>query len=284
MTGVRLGLIGDNIARSMSPLLHVEAGRLCGLDVSYERLVPGDMALPFEAVFEHCRQSGFHGINITFPYKERVVPLLRIDDPEASRIGACNSVLFSHSGARGYNTDCTGFVSAYRGVFAGRAPGMVAMAGAGGVGKAVAFGLARLGCTRLRLYDPDRPRATALARSLETADAGLVAEVCASMGEAASGADGLINCTPLGMAGHPGSAVPAALMPGRNWAFDAVYTPVETEFLKQARAAGLAVMSGHELYFHQGVDAFRLFTGRDVDQPALRNILAAHELARDRTG
>ncbi len=76
MTDVRLGLIGDNIARSRSPLLHVEAGRLCGLEVSYERLVPADMGLSFEAVFERCRDGGFSGINVTYPYKEQVVPLM----------------------------------------------------------------------------------------------------------------------------------------------------------------------------------------------------------------
>jgi shikimate dehydrogenase len=108
----------------------------------------------------------------------------------------------------------------------------------------------------------------------------MAVEVCGTVSEAARGADGLINCTPLGMAGHPGTAVPAALMVGKTWAFDAVYTPVETAFLKAARTAGLAVMSGYELYFHQGVDAFRLFTGRSVDQAALRNLLAAHEIER----
>lgn len=277
MTRVKLGLIGDNIARSRSPLLHVEAGRLCGLDVSYERLVPADMALAFEAVFEGCRQGGFHGINITYPYKEQVVPLVQIDAPEVERIGACNTVLFSGGGAKGFNTDHSGFVAAYRSVFAGRDPGTVAMAGAGGVGKAIALALAALGCPRLQLYDPHEGRAAALARSIGAADGGMAVEVCGSIAEAADCADGLVNCTPLGMTGQPGTAVPADLMGAAQWAFDAVYTPVETEFLKHARAAGLAVMSGYELYFHQGVDAFRLFTGRSVDQGRLRDVLAQTE-------
>ena len=277
MTDIRLGLIGDNIARSKSPLLHVEAGRLCGLDVSYERLVPANMGLPFEAVFERCRDGGFRGINVTYPYKARVVPLVRIDGPEVSRIGACNTVLFSGDRAEGFNTDYSGFIAAYRSVFGGRDPGTVAMAGAGGVGKAIAFALAALRCPRLRLHDPHESRATALARSIGAAVAGMAVEVCGSIGEAADGADGLVNCTPLGMAGQPGTAVPAALMARAAWAFDAVYTPVETEFLNDARNAGLEVMSGHELYFHQGVDAFRLFTGRDVDQGRLRHVLAQTE-------
>jgi shikimate dehydrogenase len=279
-TDIRLGLIGDNIARSRSPLLHVEAGRLCGLRVSYERLVPADMGLPFEAVFERCRRSGFHGINVTYPYKEQVVPLVTINAAEVSRIGACNTVLFSGGRAEGFNTDYSGFVGAYRSVFGERETGTVTMAGAGGVGKAIAFALAALGCPRLRLYDPHERRATALAQSNGAADTGMAVEVCGIIGEAADGANGLVNCTPLGMAGQPGTAVPAALMDNAAWAFDAVYTPVETEFLKDARAAGLEVMSGYELYFHQGVDAFRLFTGRQVDQAALRTVLTMRETER----
>jgi len=277
---IRLGLIGDNIARSRSPLLHVEAGRLCGLRISYERLVPADMGLGFEAVFERCRQGGFRGINVTYPYKEQVVPLVRIDADEVSRIGACNTVLFPGGRAVGFNTDHSGFVAAYRSVFGGRSPGTVAMAGAGGVGKAIAFALAALRCPRLRLYDPHQSRATALARSIGAADTAMAVEVCGTIGNATDGADGLVNCTPLGMAGQPGTAVPAALMDGATWAFDAVYTPVQTEFLNDARAAGLEVMSGYELYFHQGVNAFRLFTGRQVDQTALRDVLTMRETER----
>ena len=273
VTGLRLGLIGDNIARSKSPLLHVEAGRLCGIEVGYERLVPADMGIGFEAVFERCRESGFHGINITYPYKEQVVPLVSIDAPGVRRIGACNTVLFAGFRASGYNTDHSGFLAAYRDAFGRRDPGTVAMAGAGGVGKAIAFALAELGCRRLCLYDPRKGRAMRLAQSIGAGPTGMAVEVCDSIGEAANGAQGLVNCTPLGMAGNPGTAIPAALMDKAHWAFDAVYTPVETEFLKNARSARLEIMSGYELYFHQGVDAFRLFTGRDVDQAALREVL-----------
>jgi shikimate dehydrogenase len=66
----------------------------------------------------------------------------------------------------------------------------------------------------------------------------------------------------MGMTGQPGSAIEASLLGGQRWAFDAVYTPVDTEFLIAARRAGLATISGYELFFHQGIEAFELFTGR----------------------
>ncbi|KXF75392.1 shikimate dehydrogenase [Paramesorhizobium deserti] len=272
-SAIRLGLIGDNIARSQSPRLHVLAGRLCGLDISYERLIPADMGRDFDAVFDLCVRDGFRGINITYPYKERVVSRLAVDQPAIAAIGACNTVVFDATPPHGFNTDYTGFMSAYRGAFGKAAPGAVAMAGAGGVGKAVAFGLAGLGCPRLALFDRDREKAHSLKQSLVEASLAVEVEIAGSIEEAVAGADGLVNCTPLGMVGYPGSAIPANLLGRQSWAFDAVYTPVDTQFLTDARAVGLSVISGYELFFHQGVDAFRFFTGASVDAAALRKAL-----------
>ncbi len=257
MPAILLGLIGDNIGRSRSPLLHRLAGKLCGLDVVYKPLIPADMRLDFDAVFEGCRAGGYRGINITYPYKEKVVAKLRVDDPRVAAIGACNTVLFGEGKPLGFNTDYSGFIAAYRGAFPGSSPGIVAMAGAGGVGRAIGFALGELGADVLKLFDRDRAKAEALAEALGCAVPNMRVVIAKSVDEAASGTDGLINCTPLGMAGYPGTAIPKSVMRGRRWAFDAVYTPVETEFLRDARASGLETLSGYELFFHQGVDAFR---------------------------
>lgn len=274
---IRLGLIGDNISRSQSPRLHVLAGRLCGVDVTYERLIPADRGEDFDTVFARCLAEGFRGINITYPYKERVVPLLMVHDPAIAAVGACNTAVFDATPPSGYNTDYTGFMSAFRETLAGAAPGKVAMAGAGGVGKAVAFGLAGLGCEGLLVFDRDRAKAEALLSSLTAAGLDMPVEIAPSIEEAAAEADGLVNCTPLGMTGYSGSAIPKALIGRQHWAFDAVYTPVETEFLGDARAAGLSIISGYELFFHQGIDAFRIFTGAAIDAAALRGLLAENE-------
>lgn len=275
---LRLGLIGDNIAASQSPRLHEIAGRLCGLTVTYERLVPPQRNQSFEEVFAFCAAEGFAGINVTYPYKERVVDMLDVPDPAIRQIGACNTVLFGSGTPRGFNTDYTGFVLGFRTAFGRDAvPGRVAMIGAGGVGKAVAFGLVELGCRQLNLFDRDQVRAEGLAEALHAAAPGLAVEVAPSAEDAVAGADGLINSTPLGMVGYSGSAIPQSGLQRARWAFDAVYTPVDTEFLLAAKAAGLSIMSGYELFFFQGVDAFRLFTGRDVDQAALRQALTQGE-------
>jgi len=278
VAAVRLGLIGDNIAASQAPLLHRIASRQCGIDLSYDLLVPNNFGLGFDLLFDRTRDEGYRGINITYPYKEAVVRRLASHDDSVRLTGACNTVLHKPSGPAGSNTDFTGFLSAYRTTFAMTEPGVVALAGCGGVGRAISFALARLGARELHLLDADRTRSESLAAALSANVASLKISVAESIYQACEDADGLVNCTPLGMVGHDGSVFPTELISGSGWAFDAVYTPVETPFLRTARAVGLSVMSGYELFFNQGVDAFRMFTGHDVDQSKLRQALQHADL------
>ena len=272
---IRLGLIGDNIAESRAPALHRIAGRLCGLSVTYDLLRPADLGRSFDELFEQCREAGYRGVNVTYPYKERVVRLLAVCDRAVEAMGACNTVLFEPDGAPGYNTDYTGFVAAYRNSFGDAAPGPVALAGAGGVGRAIGFASAKLGASELRLFDLDAQKARGLRDSLRAAHGSPPVELCATIAEAAAGADGLVNATPLGMVGIGGCPFPPASIGRQRWAFDAVYTPVNTPFMQAARAAGLSVMSGYELFLYQGIDAFRHFTGHAVAEDTLRDELQA---------
>ncbi|WP_394887313.1 shikimate dehydrogenase family protein [Mesorhizobium sp. AaZ16] len=272
---VRLGLIGDNIKRSRSPDLHRLAGRLSGLDVSYDLFIPRDLGKDFDAVFDACRDSGLRGVNITYPYKETAAGRVTIEDPLVHRIGAANTVVFEEGGAKGHNTDYTGFIAAYRQAFGDMAPGRVVMVGAGGVGKAVAFGLIALGAEELTVVDTQPGKAESLAATVRDAGRGRIATGFGSdVSAVLPSADGIVNCTPVGMVGYPGSPVSAELLGEQRWAFDAVYTPVETQFKQEAEAAGLTVLSGYELFFHQGIDAFRIFTGKfPADLGVLRKLL-----------
>ena len=264
MSVIRLGLIGDNIAMSRSPMLHRACGRLLGLEVDYALFIPPGMGLPFEAVLEQARRDGLQGVNVTLPYKERVVAHVRAGDPFVARLGAMNTVRFGADGMLGFNTDHTGFVAAYRRAFGQARPGRVALIGAGGVGKAVAFALARLGATEVIVIDTRADVAGALAQAVAGVD-GAAATARAGTMDDIRNADGVMNCTPLGMHGYPGTPVPEGMFPRNAWAFDAVYTPPDTAFRAQARRAGARFLSGHELYFHQGVQAFEIFTGLKVD-------------------
>lgn len=274
---IRLGLIGDNIAASQSPRLHRLAGAQNGRRVIYDSLIPREQGKDFDALFAHVAGAGYRGVNVTYPYKERAHGKVAIGDPLVRAIGAVNTVVFAPEGPQGFNTDFSGFIAAYRRIRGDAPPGAICMIGTGGVGRAVAFGLIALGCTDLRLADRDPAKAAALAAALHAARPGLRVTVATDANEAARGAQGVINCTPVGMVGYDGTPLPRAALAGAAWCFDAVYTPVDTRFLQDAAAEGLAVISGYELFIGQGVDAWAIFTGLPLDEAALRTALLAGE-------
>ena len=273
MAEIRLGLIGDNIAASHAPRLHALAGALWGIEIRYDRLVPAEFGLGFDALFERCADGSYHGINVTHPYKERAAMRVEIENPLVRSMGAVNLVRFDQDGPRGFNTDHSGFLAAFRSKFGAEMPGAVCQIGAGGAGRAIGFALAELGAAAIRLVDVDRSRARALAEALRSTYPGLDAAAAASLDEAAAGACGLVNCSPVGMAGHDGTPVPRPLMQGAAWVFDAVYTPARTRFLADAETSGLDTLSGYELFFHQGADGFEIFLGEAVDRNRLRQAL-----------
>lgn len=271
---IQLGLIGDNIAASHSPLLHRLVGQQNRLNVTYTRLVPPGLKQDFVTVFNGCRTGGYRGIHVTYPYKEKVVPMVTVDDPLVRGIGAVNTVIFTADGPKGRNIDYSGFVAAYRLVRRDAPAGAVCMIGTGGVGRAVAFGLVALGASEIRLADRDMAKAETLANDLRAAAPDTIITTHASAEQAAQNATGVINCTPEGMVGYDGTPIPRAALAGAEWAFDAVYTPADTQFLQDATAQGLAVISGYELFIYQGVHAWALFSGNlPLDKSALRAAL-----------
>ncbi|MFC4668050.1 shikimate dehydrogenase family protein [Seohaeicola nanhaiensis] len=269
-TSLKLGLIGDNIAQSRAPVLHRLAGEQNHVQVTYERLVPRTLGQSFDEVFDTCAAQGYRGINITYPYKEVAAGRVTVDEPLVRAMGAVNTVIFTQTGAKGFNTDHSGFMAAYRSQRGARPTGTVLMIGSGGVGRAVAFGLAGLGTRSLRLVDREPAKAQALAAALQAAAPDMDISTWTSAEKAADGAAGLINCTPVGMVGYEGTPLVAPAMAGAEWAFDAVYTPTDTRFLQDARAAGLSIISGWELFFFQGVHAWALFSGLGLDEDRLR--------------
>ena len=281
-TTARLGLIGDYIADSQAPRLHGIAGRILGIAVRYDLLVPAEFGLGFDELFDRCTDGRYHGLNITHPYKERAAVLVDIENPLVRAMGAVNIVRVASGRRLGFNTDHSGFMGAWRAKFGAEVPGDVCLLGAGGAGRAIGFALGALGAESIRVVDVDSRRADGLAASLRRTFPALVASVCGHREQeaAAAGARGIVNCTPIGMIGHEGIPIPGRFMQGAAWAFDAVYTPVRTRFLAAASAAGLETISGFELFFHQGADGLAIHFGVDVDRARLREAMGVP----DKTG
>jgi len=186
-----------------------------------------------------------------------VVPLLDELAPGAAAMGAVNTVVVSDRRLIGHNTDTTGFARAVAPLLGASGNG-VAVIGAGGVGKAIAFALASLNVSDIRIFDSDPARAGALAALLQ-ASGGV--KVVTNLEDALRGATGLVNATPVGMLPDRGTPVPTALLHENLWVADAVYSPLITPLLAAARDKGARIMTGRELAIYQAADAFELFTG-----------------------
>lgn len=259
-----LGLIGSPIKSSAAPAMHEAAAEALGHRALYRLIdVAGADAAKLRAMLDGVRLLGFSGVNVTFPYKEMVVPLLDAVAPAAAGIGACNTVVSRDGTLTGHNTDSTGFASAFKAVLGDTGDKPVALIGAGGVGRAIAFAMAELGARALHIFDSDTAKANALATRLEGR---MAVRVCRDVGEALTGAGGVINGTPIGMLPNRDSPVPESLLHRNLYVADAVYTPLWTPLLLAARGKGCRVMTGRELCIHQAADAFRLFTGLEASR------------------
>ncbi|MFI0473213.1 shikimate dehydrogenase family protein [Halomonas sp. HMF6819] len=258
---IKLGLVGEGIAQSQSPDLHVRLGAALNEAVRYDLVDSrGVENFDFPGAIETLRREGYRGTNVTFPFKERAAKLADIRGEGVKRVGTANTLLFEEGGLRAENTDYTGFISAYRHSFGERPAGEVLLIGAGGVGRAVACALGEVGATCVHVLERDAERGESLTRDLNAM--GINAD-CLSFDQAErelSGFQGVVNCSPIGHINHPGCPIDTSGLHEGQWVFDAVYVPAHTEFLNAATQAGADVLSGVELFVFQGVDAFRFFT------------------------
>ncbi len=271
---VLLGLIGAGIDRSRTPAMQEREADEHGLRCIYRILnldrLGGAAAL--SGLLDAAERMGFAGLNITHPCKQAVIPLLHGLSPDAAALGAVNTVLFRDGRRMGHNTDGWGFAEAFRRNMDGVDRGRVVQLGSGGAGAAVAHALLTLGVGQLTLVDADPARAAALAGLLEPHFAG---RVTAGTADAVREAAGLVNCTPMGMADHPGLPLPAGLLRPDLWVADIVYLPLETALLAAARAAGCRTLDGGKMAVFQAVGAFRLFTGLEPDPERMLRHFAA---------
>ncbi len=207
-------------------------------------------------LLDGVRRLGFAGVNVTFPYKEAVVDLLDELSPGAAAMGAVNTVVVRNHRLVGHNTDTTGFARAASDLVEGAGQAAVALIGAGGVGKAIAFA-ANLGAA-VRIFDTDRTKADKLAHLLRPYGKTVAVN---DVEDAVRGAVGVVNATPVGMFPSQGTPVPDALLHDGLWVADAVYFPLLTPLLRAARATGARIMTGRGLAIYQAADSFELFTG-----------------------
>jgi len=265
---VLCGLIGVGIQGSLSPALQEAEAHHHGLRLHYQLIdldasSRGTDALP--TLIEAARVMRFAGLNITYPCKQSVIPLLDALSEEAEAIGAVNTVVRAGDRFVGHNTDGSGWSWGFRRALPKADLSRVVLLGAGGAGSACADAVLRLGAARLTLVDRDASRASALAARLNAHFDGSRAAASADIAAALEGATGLIQATPVGMARMPGLPLAEKLLRPGMWVSEIVYVPLETPLLAAARRIGCATADGGHMNVGQAVRSFKLFTGLDAD-------------------
>ena len=283
-----VGLVGDGVTPSLTPPMHEREGDVQGLRYLYRPIDLAELGLPGQAIGElltGAQRLGFNGLNITHPCKQLVLQHLDEVSPDARRLGAVNTVTIRDGRFIGHNTDFSGFASALASGLPGAKLDRVVQLGAGGAGSAVAYALLTAGVRRLDLVDTDAARCADRAAELAGFFPGsqVTARTTAELPELMPLADGLVHCTPVGMAAHPGVPLETSLLESRHWVADIVYRPIETELVREARARGCEVLDGGRMAVGQAADAFRIFTGLEADADRMRahflELVAAEEVA-----
>jgi shikimate dehydrogenase len=276
-----VGLIGSGIQRSLTPAMHEEEACHHGLRLHYQ-LIDLDtthstvQALP--GLIQAARTMGFAGLNITYPCKQAVIPLLDDLSGEARAMGAVNTVVNDGGRLVGHNTDGSGWLWGFRRTLPEADVAHVVLLGAGGAGSAIAHAVQRLGVGRLTIVDSDMARARDLCDSLMRLYGTDRIDAAADPAQAMATATGLIHATPTGMDKMPGLPLAESLLHPGLWVAEIVYFPLDTALLKAARARGCATVDGGTMAAGQAIGAFSLFTGLTPDaarmQAHLRQLLA----------
>jgi shikimate dehydrogenase len=254
----RACVIGWPISHSRSPLIHGYWLARYGIDGSYTRVpVQPDAASRF---LGRLQAEGYVGCNVTIPHKVTACAVADEVRPAARAAGAANTLWYEGNRLVADNTDATGFVQNLRDVVPSFDchGAIVALLGAGGAARGIAFALLEAGAGAIRVFNRTRARADAFA-----ADFGARVEAC-DWDERSTALDGvslLVNTTPLGMPDSEGLGIDIGALDRTAVVADIVYVPILTPLLAQARARGLVTVDGLGMLLHQAVPGFERWFG-----------------------
>jgi shikimate dehydrogenase len=267
------GVAGAPVRHSLSPLMHNAWLRKAGLDGVYVAFAPHQDR--FKVFAEGLRGGAVRGLNVTIPFKEQALAMADEASALAKAAGAANLLLFHEDGKiEARNTDGEGLLRA----IAVQAPAFniaaapVAVMGAGGAARGAVAALLQAGVADIRLYNRTLDRAEKLVEDLSGLGGALV-QAFERADHAVADAGCVINATSLGLGGGPGPDTPWRLARPGAVAMDMVYKPLDTEWLQEARAHGLATVDGLEMLIRQAIPSYRAFYGSDPPELDVRSLL-----------
>ncbi len=257
------GVVGFPVGHSLSPFLHALAFANQGIAAAYMRWEIA--ARDLDAFMLAVRTLPIHGVSITLPYKQRIIPYLDHLTSEAREVRAVNTLYWRDKTLWGDNTDCQGI----RLPLMSRSilPESALILGAGGAALAAVKALRDMGCPSIAVTARSRDKAKKMFPDLEYIPWDQRREFIPDL---------LVNTTPLGMRGELETMSPwpdGSLLQGIGWVFDLVYTPLQTRLLQEADEAGCKIISGLEMFVFQARRQFELWTGQGFDPQKAQSLL-----------
>lgn len=269
-----LGIFGDPVSHSLSPVMQNAALAAAGIDAVY---------LPFhvsperlESAVEAIRTFNLVGVNVTVPHKEHVVPFLDTVDETAALIGAVNTIVNRNGQLVGFNTDATGFLTSMQSDLSFTpSEKHVVVLGAGGACRAALAALSEAGASRITVANRTKERALILAREMQP-HFPATAFVAADLSEAELAgditlADSLVNTTSLGLSGESFPDFIIDQLPESAVVYDMVYAIEATPLISSARHRGLCCADGRGMLIGQGEAAFSLWFGVEPEPGVMRS-------------
>ena len=276
-----LGVIGDPVKHSLSPLMHNSAIEELGLDYIYVPLpVSRENLARAIAGFEAISLVGF---NITIPHKQAIIPYLAEITPTAQMVGAVNTVWRTDTGWKGTNTDVEGFIAPLRNLSRDWSKITPVILGNGGAARAVVTGLVEMGCPKIDIVGRDRHKLDEFSQSWQNSpniSSILQTHLWEQLIHLIPSTQLLVNTTPVGMSPQvDNSPVDASLMaqlPSSAIAYDLIYTPNPTQFLKLAKSRGAIAIDGLEMLVQQGASALQIWLQQPVPIDTMRESLRTY--------
>ena len=276
-----LGIIGDPIEHSMSPVIQNKAIEALGLDYVY---------IPFQVktedlkkVFDGFQAINLRGFNVTIPHKQNVIPLLHSITDTAKAIGAVNTVWLTEDGWQGTNTDIDGFIAPLKKLNRNWSNITPLVLGNGGASRAVIVGCNQLGCPEIKVVGRNLDKLKAFKQTW--LDSNLTSEISIyhwdELNDLISESELIVNTTPIGMypkvESSPFTQPQSQLIQSNAIVYDLIYSPRPTLFLQQAQEQGAIIIDGTEMLVQQGAVGFEIWTEKpapvDIMLEALLSVL-----------
>lgn len=275
-----LGVIGNPIEHSLSPVMHNAA--IAKLKLDYVYLPFPIKAEDLPAAIAGFSAIGLTGFSVTIPHKQAIIPLLTEVSPIAKAIGAVNTVWRTETGWSGTNTDVEGFLSPLKSYNQNWHQTTALILGCGGAARAVVAGCAQLNCGKIQVVGRDIQKLKAFQNSWQNSELAVNLSVhdWQELPDLIGESNLLVNTTPVGMYPHvdesPVSVELMEKLPENSIAYDLIYTPNPTKFLQIAKEHGAEAIDGLEMLVQQGAAALKIWLNQTVPVDIMRQSLQQH--------